>query len=380
MAKDPVLVVVFLRGGADGLNLIAPTGDEDYIAARIPSLRVARNGDDAGHLLSHQAADVDFRFHQQAKGLSELFEAKELAIIHAAGLTDGTRSHFDAEDRMERASKGAASGGWLGRWLKASSPLDGILPVLAVGSSAPESTRGSSDVVVAEEMEQLIVASGHDLSPLLRQRLKEGFGSHPLLGAPVQRLIALSETLERRLIDPETGGFGTYKPSVEYPAGYLTDNLMTVARAIKLDLGLRVATVDFGGWDTHDDQANDFANQTATLSGSLMAFWRDLGDAREHTTVVVMSEFGRRLRANTSGGTDHGYGNAMMVLGGNVAGGQMLGEWPGLNNDALDDGADLAITTDYRHVLAEVMSRHMGADNLGLLFPDFTPETRGVFL
>lgn len=380
MAKDPTLVVVFLRGGADGLNLIAPSGDEDYIAARIPTLRVARKGDDAGHLLSHQAADVDFRFHQQAKGLSELFEAKELAIIHAAGLTDGTRSHFDAEDRMERASKGAASGGWLGRWLKASSPLEGILPVLAVGSSAPESIRGSSDVVVAEEMEQLIVASGHDLSPLLRQRLKEGFGNHPLLGAPVNRLITLSETLERQLIDPETGGFGTYEPSVEYPANYLADNLMTVARTIKLDLGLRVATVDFGGWDTHDDQANDFANQTANLSDSLMAFWRDLGDAREHTTVVVMSEFGRRLRSNTSGGTDHGYGNAMMVLGGNVAGGQMLGEWPGLNNDALDDGADLAITTDYRHVLAEVMSRHMGANNLGLLFPEFTPETRGVFL
>ena len=140
---------------------------------------------------------------------------------------------WDDPDGMERASKGAASGGWLGRWLKASSPLDGILPVLAVGSSAPESTRGSSDVVVTEEMEQLIVASGHDLSPLLRQRLKEGFGNHPLLGTPVQRLITLSETLDRELVDPETGGFGTYKPSVEYPDGYLTDNLMTVARAIK---------------------------------------------------------------------------------------------------------------------------------------------------
>ena len=380
MAKDPILVVLFLRGGADGLNLISPTGDADYIAARPPSLRVGRKGDDAGYLLSHQVADVDFRFHPEAGELSELFEARELAVIHASGLTDGTRSHFDAEDRMERAAKGAAAGGWLGRWLN-DTQLAGELPALAVGTSAPESTRGSADVAVAEEMEQLIIAAGHDLSPLLRKRLRAGFGSHALLGAPVERLITLSQTLETRLIDPASGEIGPYRPDVDYPeANDLADPLKTVAQAIKLDLGLRVATVDFGGWDTHMDQAGDFADQTGTLSRALMAFWRDLGNARDHTCVVVMSEFGRRLRSNTSGGTDHGYGNAMMVLGGTVAGGQMLGDWPGLANETLDDGADLAITTDYRHVLGEVMAKHMGAPDLGSIFPAFEVQARGVIL
>lgn len=377
--SDNILVVVFLRGGADGLSLISPTGDADYVAARPEALRVARKGDMMGHRLADQAADVDFRFHAQAGGLAELFAAGEMSVIHASGLTDGTRSHFDAEDRMERAAQGAGAGGWLGRWL-AANRSDGILPTLAAGSVAPESISGAPDVAVAEEMEQLILASGYDLSPLLRQRLREGYGSHPLLGAPVQRLLTLSEALNERLIEPESGELGTYQPSVDYPDdGDLSGPLMTVAHAIKLDLGLRVATVDFGGWDTHVDQAGDFADLTDTLSRTLTAFWRDLGTARARTCVVVMSEFGRRLRSNSSGGTDHGFGNAMMVLGGEVSGGRMLGRWPGLSNDALDSGADLAITTDYRHVLAEVMGSHMGAGDLGRIFPGFAPEPVGLF-
>ncbi len=375
---ENTLVVVFLRGGADGLNMISPTGDADYIAARPERMRVLRDGDEAGYHLSEQAADVDFRFHPQAKGLSELYEAGEMAVIHAAGLTDGTRSHFDAEDRMERAAKRTGAGGWLGRSLKAAQP-EGILPVLAVGGSAPDSVRGSKDVAVAGELEQLVLAGGGELVPLLRQRLRAGFGKHPLFAAPVERLIMLSEVLSERLYSPSNDEFEAYVPSVEYPGSNLAAEFRTVAQAIKLDLGLRVATVDFGGWDTHEDQPNDFAGNLETLSKSLTAFWRDLGPLRENVTVVVMSEFGRRLRSNTSGGTDHGFGNAMMVLGGEVKGGQMLGEWPGLSNEVLDDGADLAITTDYRHVLAEVLSKRMPDFDPGIAFPDFVAEPRGIF-
>ncbi len=376
---DPILVVLFLRGGADGLNLIAPSGDSDYIAARPPRLRVLRDGDDSGHSLNNPAADVDFRFHAQARELSELYDANELAVIHATGLVDGTRSHFDAEDRMERAAKAGASGGWLGRWLDMNDP-EGILPALAVGSAAPESIAGAANVAVAEEMEQLILAAGYDVSPLLRQRLRTGFGNHPVLGAPVEKLISLSEALESRLWNKETDELDQYTPDIAYPEdNELARSLMTLAQAIKLDLGLRVATVDFGGWDTHFDQTDDFARQTRDLSSAVMAFWRDLGNLRDRTTLVMMSEFGRRLRANRSGGTDHGHGNAMMVLGGNIRGGQMLGQWPGLKNDALDDGADLAITTDYRHVLAEIMTRHMHANSLDKLFPDFSPDFPGLF-
>ncbi len=376
MSNDPILVVVFLRGGADGLNLISPTADLDYIAARPDSMRVLRKGDEAGHAMKDMAADVDFRFHPQARGLSELYSAGELSVIHASGLTDGTRSHFDAEAKMERAAVHGSAGGWLGRWF-ASQHSEGILPLLSVGS-APDSVRGARDVAVADTLEDLILANGHEMAPILRQRLLQGFGQHPLMGAPIQRLVQLSNTLQGRIVNRD-GGAKDYIPSVEYPESDLAGAFKTIARAIKLDLGLRVATVDYGGWDTHEDQPNSFGGSVDALSTGLQAFWRDLGNEAERVNVVVMSEFGRRLRANTSGGTDHGYGNAMMVLGAGVKGGQMLGEWPGLANDALDDRADLAITTDYRHVLAGVMQQHMQADNIAEVFPDFTPKAMGLY-
>ena len=375
---DPILVVVFLRGGADGLNLVAPTGDEDYIAARSEALRVVRKGDAPGLKMDNPLADVDFRLHPAAKGLSELYGAGELAVVHATGLDDGTRSHFDAEDKMERAAKGATAGGWIGRCLKAARP-EGILPALAVGSNTPESLRGASVVAVAEEMQNLLLASGGDLAPVLRQRLRQGFGSHPLLKVPAERLITLSDALSQRLLDPETGDLGEYVPDVDYPDNDLASRFRLLAQVIKLDLGLRVATVDFGGWDTHEDQAPLFAGQVGALSQGLMAFWRDLGQRAEDVTLVVMSEFGRRLKPNTTGGTDHGHGNAMLVMGGSVRGGRMYGDWPTLANEALDDGADLAITTDYRHVLAEVLAAHMPDFSLEAAFPGFESQPLGLF-
>ncbi len=377
MSKDPITVVVFLRGGADGLNLISPTADPDFIAARPESLRVMRTGDDVGFAMNDMAADVDFRFHSQAQGLSELYNAGELAVIHASGLTDGTRSHFDAESRMERAAASGAAGGWLARWANSQS-LNEVLPLLAVGDGAPDSLIGAPDTAVASTLEELIMANGSDVAPALRLRLGQTFGGHPLIGPPLLRLIQLSKTLETRLFDAD-GNLLEHKSTVEYPGNYLSEGLQTVASAIKFDLGLRAATIDFGGWDTHDAQEYDFGTNVDALSSALMAFWRDLGPEQDRVTVVVMSEFGRRLRSNTSGGTDHGFGNAMMVLGGGVRGGKMYGDWPGLANDALDDGTDLAITTDYRHVLAEVMQAHMGADNLSEIFPDFAPQPLGMF-
>ncbi len=375
---DPILVVVFLRGGADGLNLVAPTGDEDYIAARAEPLRVLRKGDAPGLALDNPLADVDFRLHPAAKGLAELYGAGELAMVHAAGLDDGTRSHFDAEDKMERAARGGGAGGWIGRCLKAVRP-EGILPALAVGSSAPESLRGAASVAVAEEMENLLLAGGGALSPVLKMRLQQGFGSHPLLKVPTQRLINLSDSLGQLLLDPQSGELGEYTPSADYPDNDLSSQFKLLAQVIKLDLGLRVATVDFGGWDTHEDQSQQFAGLVGTLSDTLMAFWRDLGQRAEDVNLVIMSEFGRRLKPNTSAGTDHGHGNVMLVLGAAVRGGRMYGDWPTLANDALDDGADLAVTTDYRHVLAEVLAAHMPDFSVQTAFPGFTAKPLGLF-
>jgi uncharacterized protein (DUF1501 family) len=377
--SEPILVVVFLRGGCDGLSLISPSGDKNYIAARPSALRVVREGEEAGFVLKDACADADFRFHRRAKGLSELYDAGELAVIHAAGLKDATRSHFDAEDRMERAAPGAgaSAGGWLGRWLTAANP-GGILPALAIGPAAPDSLRGAAGVAVAEEMNALRAAAGHGYSTQIRAMLARQLGGDAILGAPVKRLLSLSEAIEARVALDENGNLRPYQAAVDYPENNpLANSLRTVAHTIKLGLGLRVSTVDFGNWDTHVDQADQFNEQVHILSSALTAFWRDLGNERDYVSVVVMSEFGRRLKSNESGGTDHGHGNAMMVLGPKVRGGKMYGTWPGLANDDLDEGADLAITTDYRTVLAELMAGHMAFANTGVLFPGFGEKGLG---
>ena len=369
---DPILVVIFLRGGADSLSLVAPTADADYIAARPEYLRVLRKGEAAGHKLTDALADVDFRLHPAAGELAQLFHAGDLSILHATGLTEATRSHFDAEARIER---GAGDGGWLGRALSALKAT-GPLPALAVGTQAPESLRGAH-VAVAPELSELMLAPGHWLAPALRARLAEGFGAHGPLSAPMGELLTLSQALQDRFWQVDSG-MRPYVPGVDWPETALTQPLQTVAQAIKADMGLRMATLDFGGWDTHVNQAGAFHELLSTLSRTLMAFWRDLGPRQPDVAVVVQSEFGRRLRANASGGTDHGRAGAMMVLGPQARGGRLLGRWPGLANDALEEGADLAVTTDYRDVLAEVLSGHMGLRDG--IFPGLKPAPLGLYL
>lgn len=374
---DPILVVIFLRGGADSLALVAPTADADYIAARPDHLRVLRDGDAPGHRLTEALADADFRLHPAAAEIGHLFHAGDLSILHATGLVESTRSHFDAETRMERAAADAAAGGWLGRAARALG-ADGLLPTLAVGTSAPESLRGVQ-AAVAPDFEEVLLAPGHWLAPALRARLAAGFGAHGPLSAPVSELLHLSQALEDRFWIGEGGRMRPYTPAVDWPETRLTKPLQTVAQAIKSDLGLRIATVDFGGWDTHASQAGTFQELLATLSRTLMAFWRDLGAHQQDVAVVIHTEFGRRLRANASGGTDHGRAGAMMVLGPQARGGRLLGRWPGLANDALEDGADLAVTTDYRDVLAEVLAGHMRLADPAAVFPGLAPAPPGLY-
>ena len=375
MARDPILVVVFLRGGADGLALVSPTSDPDYIAARPDELRVMRNGDMAGRAIAQELAEIDFRFHPAASPLADLYDAGDLSLIHAAGLTEATRSHFDAEARIERGLFGGAlppgdPSGWIGRWLLAAAP-GGAMPALAVGAARPASLIGAG-AAVAETLGDLMLAKWHWLAPALRARLLSGFGDHGPLSRPMAELVALSDSLGTRLWSEETGDIRPYAPSVDYPEyNPVSQPLMTVAQSIKADLGLRVATVDVPGWDTHVRQSHVFTRLTDELSQALMAFWRDLGPLQQDVSVVVMSEFGRRLRSNTAWGTDHGRGNVMMVLGPQARGGRMLGRWPGLSNDALEEGADLAVVTDYRTVLAELLVGHMGLADPGLVFPGF---------
>ncbi len=383
MARDPILVVVFLRGGADGLALVSPTSDPDFIAARPDELRVMRDGDMAGRVIAQEVAEIDFRFHPAAGPLADLYDAGDLSLIHAAGLKEATRSHFDAEARIERGLFGSAlppgdPSGWIGRWLLAAAP-GGPMPALAVGAARPASLIGAG-AAVAESLGDLMLAKWHWLAPALRARLVSGFGDHGPLSRPMAELVALSDTIGTRLWSEDAGDIRPYAPSVDYPQDNpVSQPLMTVAQSIKEDLGLRVATVDVPGWDTHVGQSGTFYKLTDFLSQALMAFWRDLGPLQQDVSVVVMSEFGRRLRSNTAGGTDHGRGNVMMVLGPQARGGRMLGRWPGLANDELEEGADLAVVTDYRTVLAELLTGHMGLADPGLVFPGFDAAPVGLW-
>jgi uncharacterized protein (DUF1501 family) len=383
MARDPTLVVIFLRGGADGLALVSPASDPDFIAARPEALRVLRQGDAAGRAIRQSIADVDFRFHPAAAPLADLYDAGDLSLIHAAGLPAATRSHFDAEARIERGLFGADlppgdPSGWIGRWLRAATP-GGPLPALAVGAMRPASLLGA-EAAVAETLADLVVAPGYWLTGPLRARLETGFGAHGPLDRPVRDLLGLSDLMRGRFWSESDSALRTYTPAVPYPE----DNpasapLMTVAQTIKEDLGLRVATVDVPGWDTHVNQAPQFAGLVGGLSQALMAFWRDLGPLQQDVSVVVMSEFGRRLRSNTGGGTDHGRGNVMMVLGPQAKGGRMVGRWPGLANEALEEGADLAVVTDYRDVLAELLAGHMRLADSAAVFPGHAPLPIGLW-
>lgn len=383
MPRDPILVVLFLRGGADGLALVSPSSDPDFIAARPEALRVARSGDSAGRLIRQEVADVEFRFNPAAAGLADLYDAGDLSVIHAAGLPEATRSHFDAEARIERGLFGAAvapgdPSGWIGRWLQASTP-GGPMPALAVGAMRPASMLGA-DAAVAEALGDLMLAQGNWLAPALRARLLAGFGDHGPLARPISELIGLSDMIGDRLWSEADWAVRAYEPSVVYPEGNpLAQPLMTVAQTIKEDIGLRVATVDVPGWDTHVAQEGQFRSLASGLSEAVMAFWRDLGALQQDVSVVVMSEFGRRLRSNTAGGTDHGRGNVMLVLGPQARGGRMVGRWPGLANEALEEGADLAVITDYRAVLAELLTGHMRLPDPTVVFPGYAAAPLGLW-
>ncbi len=386
--NEDILVVVFLRGGIDGLNLVVPIAGADrghYVDAR-PDIAVPVNGSNAALGLNSQ-----FGFHSATDTwpngtptppatLYDLYQDGRLSVIVAAGMHEDNRSHFDSMAFMELGTPGSltTADGWLTRHLASASnlPPEIVMPALAVGNLQQASLRGSTEAVNMTSPDSFSLNIGpYQWRDAQRVALRNLYGK---TSSWLHQ--AGSETLDAVDII-ELNSDDDYSPAngAVYPGGSFGNHLQTLARMIKLDLGLQVATIDFGGWDTHNGQGDDgggyFSAHVQELARGLAAFYTDLdgNGAQDYTrrlTLVVESEFGRRLVQNADRGTDHGHGNVMMVLSGNALGG-VHGSWPGLANGQLFDGADLEVTTDYRRVLSEILIRRMCNNNLGEVFPGY---------
>ncbi len=369
--QDRTLVVLFLRGGWDALNVVPPIGDDrkHYVRAR-PSLALPERGENAALPL-----DDRFGLHPALKPLHELYQDGAFAVVHATGLAHETRSHFDAMEYMELGTPGLKTTreGWIARHLLATGVNGDTLlaPALAIGE-APTSLREAPQAVAVDNLDDFKLWGDESFFEEQRRVLGRLYTGETWAHAAGAQTLRALDGMTRVLTD----GYET-AAGVEYSGSQLGNQLSTLARLIKSGAGLQVATLDYGGWDTHDYQGDQgtgqFGAQLEDLGKSLAAFHEDLGAQAANVTVMVMSEFGRRLEQNSSQGTDHGHGSALFLLGGGINGGKVYGDWPGLSHDQLFDQADLAITTDYRQVVSEVLVNRLGNPDPGYVFPGFTP-------
>ena len=360
------LVVVFLRGGWDALNVVPPRDGDDrgYYENARPDIKIT-------DLLP---LNDQFGMHPALAPLHGLYQAGKMAVVHAVGLNYDTRSHFDAMEYIELGTPGSKSttSGWITRYLQGTGAAS-ILPALST-SGAPSSLLNFVPTVNLNDPGDFSQWD-NGLAVSQQTALRQMYSGETLLHrAGLRTLDSLG------IVSPLVGQ--EYQPSngAVYNDDEISQQLKTVARMIKLDTGLRVATVDYGGWDTHeyetDGNGGYIANQLGNLASGLSNFYLDLDSGyTDRLSVVVLSEFGRRLVQNEDYGTDHGHGNVMFTLGGGVNGGQVYGAWPGLHNDQLYDHADLAITTDYRQVLSELLARRLGNADVASIFPGYTPTS-----
>ncbi len=377
--RGDALVVVFLRGAADGLNMVVPHAEDRYYAVR-PLIGIPSPGDLRAHA-SQRALDLDgfFGFHPALEPLLPAWQSGHLAAVHACGAPDDSRSHFKAMELMERGvsdARGPASG-WIGRHLASlnagnHSPLRAV----GIGETMPRSLRGAVPVSALRSIADFHLSRDRWASVQMQAvlgSLYEGQGDLETVG---RETLEILRTLE--VLDPLS-----YQPAVEahYPSSAFGMGLSKIAMLIKAEVGLEVAAIDLGGWDTHFAQGGSDGHMASLLSNlgqGLAALHADLFAFLDSLTVVVMSEFGRRVTENASLGTDHGHGSLLLLMGGNVLGGKVHADWPGLEEEQLYGPGDLAVTIDYRDVLAEVCSKRLNNQALEEIFPDFEVTVRGV--
>jgi uncharacterized protein (DUF1501 family) len=370
MAGKKRLVVIFQRGAADGLNIVVPHGERAYYSMR-PTIAIRQN----------EAVDLDgfFGLHPAMSPLKPLWDAKHLAIVHAAGSPDTTRSHFDAQDYMESGTPGVKSteDGWLNRCLHTNeTEKDSPFRAIALGTSLPRILSGSVPAVAIDNVNNFSVGGRGPVASPVSNTFESMYAQSVdavLHGTGAETFDAVKML---RSADPAKY---VPAPSASYPRGRFGDSLRQVAQLLKANLGVEVAFTDIGGWDHHVNEGSSqgqLANLLREFSQSLAAFWTDLDDLAEDTVVVTMSEFGRTARENGNRGTDHGHANVMFVMGGPVRGGKVYGRWPGLNEGQLYEGRDLAVTTDFREVLSETLYKHNGVKDLASVFPNFEADRK----
>ncbi len=377
MPSKKQLVVLFQRGAADGLNIVVPFSEANYYRLRptiaIPQPR--RGGADA-------AIDLDgyFGLHPSLAPLEALFRNEQLAIVHAAGSPDPTRSHFDAQDFMESGTPGvkATEDGWLNRAMEAV-PEENASPfrAVAMGPNLPRMLHGSASAIALPDLRQFKVMPQ---SPAMAATVQGGFEAmyaqtvdHALHGTGTETFEAIDML---RKVDPSK-----YAPEhgAQYPTSRLGQSLQQIGQLLKANIGVEVLFVDCGGWDNHVNEGGvqgQLSNLLRDLGQGLAAFHDDMGDRMQDIVVVTMSEFGRTAKENGNRGTDHGHANCMFVMGGDVKGGRVYGPWPGLADHQLNEGRDLALTTDFRLVLGEILSKHNGVSDLNAVFPGFENNPR----
>jgi uncharacterized protein (DUF1501 family) len=362
------LVVIFQRGAADGLNIVVPHGEAAYYTLR-PTIAIPRR----------EVIDLDgfFGLHPAMSALQPVWNAGHLAMVHAAGSPDPTRSHFDAQDFMESGTPGVKTteDGWLNRALLALSAgkqqeqKNAAFRAVALGTALPRILSGRAPALAVGNVNDFGVAP-HNPQPLAStfESMYEGSVDSVLHGTAQETFDAVKMLKASKP--------ASYRPAagVSYPKGHFADELKQTAQLVKANLGVQVVFTDVGGWDNHVNEGageGQLANLLKEFSGSLAAFWQDLGPLAEDTVVVTMTEFGRTARENGDRGTDHGHASVMFVMGGAVRGGKMYGHWPGLANEQLHEQRDLALTTDFRQVMAEAVAKQLGNPRMESIFPGF---------
>ena len=368
-ARKKILIAIFQRGAVDGLNVVVPHAERAYYQLR-PSIAIPRpDGTD------QTAIDLDGRFglHPSLRALKPYWDRKQLAIVEAVGSPDPTRSHFDAQDYMESGTPGlkATADGWLNRAL-ISEQHPSALRAISLSPDLPRSLRGHNEALAINNIGDFQVKDARVASTF---ESMYGTTADQILngtGRETFEAIKMMQAIQKTPYTPANGA--------HYPGGRLGQSLLQIARIIRANVGLEVAFTDVGGWDTHVNEtgAQPHVGQLANLLGdfgnALAAFAQDMGDQMEDITIVTMSEFGRTVKENGDRGTDHGHANVMFVLGGNVCGGHVYGNWPGLEREQLYEQRDLNVTTDFRSVLSELVSRQLGNRQLNTVFPGFQTQ------